>query len=40
MLKYRKELDGLRCLAVMAVIIYHSGISLFGVKEGANKSEM
>ena len=32
MLKYRKELDGLRCLAVMAVIIYHSGISLFGVK--------
>ncbi|WNJ80621.1 acyltransferase family protein [Cedecea neteri] len=32
MLKYRKELDGLRCLAVLAVIIYHSGISLFGVK--------
>ncbi|KFC81658.1 acyltransferase family protein [Buttiauxella agrestis] len=32
MLKYRKELDGLRCLAVMAVIIYHAGISLFGIK--------
>ncbi|SUB82033.1 O-acetyltransferase OatA [Pragia fontium] len=32
MLKYRKELDGLRCLAVIAVIIYHAGISLFGIK--------
>lgn len=31
MLKYRKELDGLRCLAVMAVIIYHAGISLHGI---------
>jgi peptidoglycan/LPS O-acetylase OafA/YrhL len=32
MIKYRKELDGLRCLAVMAVIVYHSGINLFGFK--------
>lgn len=32
MMNYRKELDGLRCLAVMAVIFYHAGISLFGFK--------
>ncbi len=32
LLKYRKDLDGLRCLAVMAVIFYHAGISVFGFK--------
>ena len=26
---YRKELDGLRALAVMPVVFYHAGISLF-----------
>ncbi|MGF1719471.1 acyltransferase [Vibrio kyushuensis] len=32
MLSYRKELDGLRALAVIAVIIYHANLDLFGVQ--------
>ncbi|MEX9794303.1 acyltransferase family protein [Morganella morganii] len=32
MLKYRKELDGLRALAVIPVVIYHAKIELFGVR--------
>ncbi|WP_133126218.1 acyltransferase family protein, partial [Vibrio breoganii] len=32
MLSYRKELDGLRALAVIAVIIYHSNLEFFGVQ--------
>ncbi|MEZ9902848.1 acyltransferase family protein [Vibrio breoganii] len=32
MLSYRKELDGLRALAVIAVIIYHANLEVFGVK--------
>jgi len=31
-LYYRKELDGLRALAVVAVIIYHSNLKAFGVQ--------
>ncbi|MBC7002130.1 acyltransferase [Photobacterium sp. BZF1] len=30
MLSYRKELDGLRALAVIAVIIYHANLEVFG----------
>ncbi|MFM2588592.1 acyltransferase family protein [Vibrio sp. TBV020] len=29
---YRKELDGLRALAVIAVIIYHANLEVFGLK--------
>lgn len=32
MLKYRKELDGLRALAVIPVVIYHAKLDFFGVK--------
>lgn len=32
MLSYRKELDGLRALAVIAVIVYHANLKLFGVQ--------
>ncbi|MFA0696597.1 acyltransferase family protein [Vibrio sp. 10N.222.49.C9] len=32
MLSYRRELDGLRALAVIAVIIYHANLKLFGVQ--------
>jgi peptidoglycan/LPS O-acetylase OafA/YrhL len=32
MLSYRKELDGLRALAVVAVIVYHANLKLFGVQ--------
>lgn len=32
MLSYRKELEGLRALAVIAVIIYHANLKLFGVQ--------
>ena len=32
MLSYRKELDGLRAISVIAVIIYHADIELFGIK--------
>jgi len=31
-LYYRKELDGLRSLAVIAVIIYHANLNVFGVQ--------
>lgn len=31
MLSYRRELDGLRALAVVAVIFYHANLKLFGV---------
>lgn len=30
-MQYRKELDGFRALAVLAVIIYHANITVFGV---------
>ncbi|OEE94995.1 acyltransferase family protein [Vibrio crassostreae] len=30
MLSYRRELDGLRALAVVAVIVYHANLKLFG----------
>ena len=30
MLSYRRELDGLRALAVVAVIVYHANLELFG----------
>ena len=29
-IKYRPEIDGLRALAVLAVIIYHGEISIWG----------
>jgi peptidoglycan/LPS O-acetylase OafA/YrhL len=32
MLSYRRELDGLRALAVIAVIVYHANLKLFGVQ--------
>lgn len=32
MLSYRRELDGLRALAVIAVIIYHANLKLFGIQ--------
>ncbi|PML82015.1 acyltransferase family protein [Enterovibrio norvegicus] len=32
MLSYRKELDGLRALAVIAVIVYHANLQFFGVQ--------
>ncbi|MCG9723787.1 acyltransferase family protein [Vibrio brasiliensis] len=32
MFSYRRELDGLRALAVVAVIIYHANLKLFGVQ--------
>jgi peptidoglycan/LPS O-acetylase OafA/YrhL len=30
MIKYRPEIDGLRAIAVVVVILFHSGVSLFG----------
>ncbi|MFO6425530.1 acyltransferase family protein, partial [Motilimonas sp. KMU-193] len=32
MLSYRRELDGLRALAVIAVIIYHANLEVFGLQ--------
>lgn len=32
MLSYRRELDGLRALAVIAVIIYHANLEVFGIQ--------
>ncbi|WP_102558757.1 acyltransferase family protein [Vibrio lentus] len=32
MLSYRRELDGLRALAVVAVIVYHANLKMFGVQ--------
>ncbi|MCG9677575.1 acyltransferase [Vibrio sp. Isolate24] len=32
MLSYRRELDGLRALAIIAVIVYHANLKLFGVQ--------
>lgn len=32
MLSYRRELDGLRALAVIAVIVYHANLKTFGVQ--------
>ena len=32
MLSYRRELDGLRALAVIAVVIYHANLKLFGIQ--------
>lgn len=32
MLSYRRELDGLRALAVIAVIIYHANLDVFGLQ--------
>ena len=39
-MQYRKEIDGLRALAVLPVILYHSGITLFsGGYIGVDKSD-
>ena len=31
-IKYQPEIDGLRAIAVIAVILYHSNLTLYGYK--------